>query len=178
MIICDVTISSLPQQALWITLVHLSFIYINQDCNNREERSLIINSCPLKRQHILLLPKYLASHWITGNFQNILWCFLYSYMPGIPYSFHQTMKNQEKVLWNQTSLFQISVKTRRPMQETQEMQVQSLGWEDSLQQGTSSILAWRIPWTEETGGLQSIGSQRVGNEWSDLACAYATWYLW
>ena len=129
------TISSLPQQALWITLVHLSFIYINQDCNNLEERSLIINSCPLKRQHILLLPKYLASHWITGNFQNILWCFLHSYMPGIPYSFHQTMKNQEKVLWNQTSLFQISVKTRRPMQDTQEMQVQSLGWEDSLQQG-------------------------------------------
>ena len=45
------------------------------------------------------------------------------------------MKNQEKVLWNQTSLFQTSVKTRRPMQDTQEMQVQSLGWEDSLQQG-------------------------------------------
>ena len=108
------TISSLPQQALWITLVHLSFIYINQDCNNMKERSLIINSCPLKRQHILLLPKYLASHWITGNFQNMLWCFLHSYMPGIPYSFHQTMKNQEEVLWNQTllwnqtSLFQIS----------------------------------------------------------------------
>ena len=166
------TISSLPQQALWITLVHLSFIYINQDCNNMKERSLIINSCPLKRQHILLLPKYLASHWITGNFQNMLWCFLHSYMPGIPYSFHQTMKNQEEVLWNQTllwnqtSLFQISVKTRRPMQE---MQVRSLGWGGSLEQGTSSILAWRIPWTEETGGLQSIGSQRVGNDWSDLA---------
>ena len=42
------------------------------------------------------------------------------------------------------------------------MQVQSLGWEDSLEEGTathSSILAWRIPWTEEPGGLQSIGSQ-------------------
>ena len=98
------------QQALWITLVHLSFIYINQDCNKMEDRSLIINSCPLKRQHILLLPKYLASCWITGNFQNILWCFLYSCMPGILYAFHQTMKNQEEVLWNRTSLFQISVK--------------------------------------------------------------------
>ena len=33
----------------------------------------------------------------------------------------------------------------------------------------SSILAWRIPWTEEPGGLQSTGSQRVGHDWSDLA---------
>ena len=32
-----------------------------------------------------------------------------------------------------------------------------------------SILAWRIPWTEEPGGLQSMGSQRIGNDWSDLA---------
>ena len=42
----------------------------------------------------------------------------------------------------------------------QEMQVQSLGWEDPLEEGMaahSSILAWRIPWTEETGGLQSLG---------------------
>jgi len=46
----------------------------------------------------------------------------------------------------------------------QEMQVQSLGWEDPLEEGMathSSILAWRIPWTEEPGGLQFIGSQRV-----------------
>ena len=34
----------------------------------------------------------------------------------------------------------------------------------------SSILAWRIPWTEEPGGLKSLGSQRVGHDWSDLAC--------
>ena len=46
----------------------------------------------------------------------------------------------------------------------QELQVQSLGWEDPLEKETathSSILAWRIPWTEEPGGLQSMGSQRV-----------------
>ena len=45
--------------------------------------------------------------------------------------------------------------------------VQSLGWEDSLEEGMathSSILAWRIPWTERPGGLQSIGSQRVGHD--------------
>ena len=42
--------------------------------------------------------------------------------------------------------------------------VQSLGWEDPLEKGTathSSILAWRIPWTEEPGGLQSMGLQRI-----------------
>ena len=45
-----------------------------------------------------------------------------------------------------------------------EMQVRSLGWEYPLEEGTvtqSSILAWRIPWTEEAGGLQPIESQRV-----------------
>ena len=57
-------------------------------------------------------------------------------------------------------------------QETQEMQVKSLGQEDPLEEGTathSSILAWRIPWTEEPGGLQSMGSQRVRHDGSDLA---------
>ena len=48
-----------------------------------------------------------------------------------------------------------------------ETQVQSLGQEDPLEKGMathSSILAWRIPWTEEPGGLQSKGSQRVGHD--------------
>ena len=47
------------------------------------------------------------------------------------------------------------------------MLVQSLGWEDPLEEGMathSSILIWRIPWTEEPGGLQSIASQRVGHD--------------
>ena len=47
-----------------------------------------------------------------------------------------------------------------------EMQVRFLGWEDSLEEGMvshSSILAWRIPWTDEAGRLQSIGSHRVGH---------------
>ena len=49
----------------------------------------------------------------------------------------------------------------------QETQVGSLDWEDPLEKGMaahSSILAWRIPWTEEHGGLQSMGSQRVGHD--------------
>ena len=53
------------------------------------------------------------------------------------------------------------------MQETQEMQVQFLGLEDPLEEEMathSSILAWRIPQTEEPGGLQSMGSQRVRHD--------------
>ena len=53
------------------------------------------------------------------------------------------------------------------MQETQESQVSPLGWEDLLEKEMaihSRILAWRIPRTEEPGGLQSIGLQRVGHE--------------
>ena len=49
----------------------------------------------------------------------------------------------------------------------QETQVQSLGQEDPLEKGMaahSSILAWRIPWSEEPGRLQSMGSQRVGHD--------------
>ena len=48
-----------------------------------------------------------------------------------------------------------------------EIWVQSLGWEDPLEKGMathSSILAWRIPWTEEPGRLQSMGSQRVEHD--------------
>ena len=49
----------------------------------------------------------------------------------------------------------------------QETRVQSLGQEDPLEKGMatqSSMLAWRIPWTEEPSGLQSMGSQRVGQD--------------
>ena len=55
-----------------------------------------------------------------------------------------------------------TVKNPPAMQETS---VRSLGWEDLLEEGMathSSILAWRIPWTEKPRGLQSMGSQRVG----------------
>ena len=54
------------------------------------------------------------------------------------------------------------------MQEMQETQVQSLSQEDNLEKEMSthsSILAWRIPWTEEPGELQSMELQRVGHDW-------------
>ena len=56
-----------------------------------------------------------------------------------------------------------AVKNMPAMQELQETQVRSLGQEDPLEKGVathSNILAWRIPWIEEPGGLQSMGSHR------------------
>ena len=53
------------------------------------------------------------------------------------------------------------------MQETQEMLVRSLSQQDPLEEGMaiySSILAWRIPWTEDHGRLQSMGSQRLRHD--------------
>ena len=58
------------------------------------------------------------------------------------------------------------VKNPLAVQEVLETRVQSLGPKDPLEEGMathSSSLAWRIPWTEEPGGLQSMGSQRVGH---------------
>ena len=56
----------------------------------------------------------------------------------------------------------------KSLSATRETPVGSLGWEDPPEKRIatySSILAWRIPWTEELGGLQSTGSQRVGHDW-------------
>ena len=71
-----------------------------------------------------------------------------------------------KYNYSWASLVAQMVKNLPAMQETR---VQSLGWENPLEEGTathSSILAGMIPWTEETGGLQSMGSQRVGHNWA------------
>ena len=57
--------------------------------------------------------------------------------------------------------------TVKNLPSVQETWVQSLGQEDPLEKGMgthSSVLAWRIPWTEEPGGLQSMGSQRVRHD--------------
>ena len=67
------------------------------------------------------------------------------------------------------------VNTHLPIQEKQETQVQSLSWEDPLKEGMathSSVLAWRIPWNEELGRLQSIGLQRTRHDWSYVACPH------
>ena len=68
------------------------------------------------------------------------------------------------------------VKNRLPVQETQETRVRSLDQEGPLEEEMavhSSILAWKIPWTEEPGGLQSLGSQRAGHDGStEAACTH------
>ena len=66
------------------------------------------------------------------------------------------------------SLMAQQVKNLLAVQETQETWVQSLGWEDPLEEAMathSSILAWKIPWTEETSGLQSKG--RKGSDMTE-----------
>ena len=66
--------------------------------------------------------------------------------------------------WLRASLVAQIVKCLPTMRETW---VQSLGWEDPLEKEMttrSTILAWRTPWTEEPGGLQSMGSQRIGHD--------------
>ena len=65
---------------------------------------------------------------------------------------------------SRTSMVAQMVKHLPTMQETQ---VRSLGWEDPLEKEMAthpSTLAWKIPWTEECGRLQSMGSQRVGHD--------------
>ena len=72
-----------------------------------------------------------------------------------------------------TSLMAQWEKNPPAAQEPQKMRVWSLGQEDALEEGVathSSILAWRIPWTEEPGRLHAIGLQRVRHDWSDLSC--------
>ena len=68
------------------------------------------------------------------------------------------------------------VKNVPGMQERQERWVWTLGREGPLEEGMathSSILAWRIAWTEKPGGLQSTGLQRVGHDWSDWLTTHA-----
>ena len=83
-------------------------------------------------------------------------------LPEKPAEEHAVHHPFDKLLW--VSLVAQSLKHLPAMQETW---VQSLGWEDSLEKEMAthpSILAWRIPWMEEPGGLQSMGSQGVGHD--------------
>ena len=79
-------------------------------------------------------------------------------------SFQQTIVYLTSPYLNRASLVAQMVKYPPAMQETQ---VQSLGQEDPLEKGMathSSILVWRIPWTEDPGRLQSMGSQKVRHD--------------
>ena len=67
----------------------------------------------------------------------------------------------------QASLVAQTVKNTPAMQEMQERRVQSLGWEHPLEKGIGTTpVFWRIPWTKESGRLQSIELQTVGHDWA------------
>ena len=76
---------------------------------------------------------------------------------------HELIKYHTYTMFLRASFVAHSVKNLPAVQETV---IQALGWKDPLEEEMathSSILAWKISWTEEPGGLQSMGSQRVGH---------------
>ena len=78
--------------------------------------------------------------------------------------------------WYRSSLVAQMIKNLPAKQETQ---VQSLGWEDSLEKGMEthySILVWQIPWTEEPDGLQSMALERVRHDWVTDTFTLLRWY--
>ena len=83
-------------------------------------------------------------------------------IPGLGRSHGERIGYPLQYSW--ASLVDQTVKNLPAMEETW---VRSLGWEDALEEGMathSSVLAWRIPWAEEPGGLQPMGSQGVGHD--------------
>ena len=92
----------------------------------------------------------------------------YSVEPGP--SFHK-----ESLWYYKEQLFPLVAQTVKNLPAVQETQVWSLDEEDPLEMGKaphSSILAWRIPWTEEPGWLQSVGSRRVRHDWATNTLAF------
>ena len=82
----------------------------------------------------------------------------------IKFSYLLRPQGQPFIPYQEASPVAQRVKNLPAMQETW---VRFLGWEDPLEKEMathSSIVAWKIPWTEESGGLQSMGSQRIGHD--------------
>ena len=120
---------------------------------------------------------YCRVKWISNvGLDGKSYCNLFLYFNGFwtPYHYLRTVSlypHFQIYIPSQptTSLVAQTVKHLPTMRETR---VQQLGQEDLLEKEMathSSILAWRIPWTEEPGSLQSIGSQRVRHNWSNWA---------
>ena len=122
---------------------------------------------------LFLLPQQrLLSSLSNSQFRRYKTLNMYVFLCGVSDSFHLVIL---KITWaleefsagsfiSSTSLVAQRLKRLPPMRETR---VRTLGREDPLEKEMvthSSILAWRIPWTEEPSRLQSIGSQRVGHD--------------
>ena len=93
---------------------------------------------------------------------------IFCWLPGLPFWKHLIMPLPWPFPMAQ------HVKSLPAIQKTQETRVRFLGGEGLLEEEMatdSSIFAWKIPWIEEPGGLQSKGSQRVGRDWATKYCA-------
>ena len=106
--------------------------------------------------------QYAADSWITGlSCASLLTYGFFSVVNttiGLPGPSHS-----KESAWNAEDL--------------QEMSIRPLGWEDPLEKVMaihSSILTWRVPWTEEPGGLQFMGSQRVGHDWATNTLTFSS----
>ena len=126
---------------------------------------------------------FFCNRWLKENIQTIRKWFLHNTIPqqtpllavwylspDFFHFFHKYILTTCYVLW--ASLVAQTVKGLPAMRETW---VQFLGREDPLEKEMaipSSTLAWKIPWTEEPGRLQSMGSQRVGHDWATSLIHY------
>ena len=116
------------------------------------------------------------------NFQSYIYKYMYLFFKILfpfrllqtiePYSLHYTVCPYWLSILNIPVLHVKVFPGKEFAYNAQEAWVWSLGWDDPLEEGMtthSNILAWRIPWIEEPGGLQSMGSQRVRHNWGNLA---------
>ena len=115
-----------------------------------------------------------SSFWCPQADERMLWWIIYL---GFDWRSGASVETQSSLCFSFATQYLLSgaslvAQTVKNLPAMQETWVWSLYQEDPLVKemaNHSSILAWRIPWSEEPGGLQSIGSQRVGHDWSDLA---------
>ena len=124
---------------------------------------------------VKVLVRQVDSMWITiGDLTRGKNCSVY------PSRIHKGLINpwERRHFLNQH--FSLVAQRLKRLPAMQETWVQSLGQEDPLEKEIathSSVLAWRIPWTEEPGGLQSTGLQRVGHDWA-TSLSLSLLHLW
>ena len=108
----------------------------------------------------LPIPNPVLTHeFCQSDMRYLIEFFFFRFMSTTPcYLYHHSYGFEDSLI----------AQTVKNLPAMQDMWVQSLGQEDHLEKGTvthSRVLAWKIPGTEESGGLQSMGSQRVGHDW-------------
>ena len=142
---------------------------------------LVVRCAGTMHSTLLLRQRHL---WSGSRFMALLYLMVHNCLDlackqlfWVPYSFFFFLKNIYLTIW----AFLVA-QIRKNLPAMQETRVWSLAREDPLEKGMaihSSILAWRIPWTEEPGGLQSMRTQRVGHNWAADTHLLFTWvFTW